>query len=278
MPDAFARLIRKLLNEGQVARSQFSARSLKELRSLFDAGVLAQERSGGGLVVALKKLKALETFYLSRYPSAGKAVGGSPRASAVGTFRNAKRTRRTDMEPVILRAMNPVACSRDGKEYDLLTATRLTGAACLILEPDQFWSFSAKLAVVENLECFLHFEKMSIPADVVLYASGRLSELVLQWLASKALSQCRFIHCGDYDPVGLDEFLRLKAVVGDRASLYIPVNLKDLVSKYGRKELLGDSTAVLNRLRGISDPAVRQVVSILDDTGCGLEQEVLLIE
>jgi hypothetical protein len=277
MPDAFARLIRKLQDEGRVARSQFSARSLKEFRSLFDAGVLCQERSGGGLVVALKKPEALRSFYLSRYPSAGKVLTGSPRASAVGTFRNAKRIRRTNMEPVLLRAMCPAICTRESKDFDLLATTRLTGAACLILEPARFWSFSGKLAIVENLECFLHFEKMSIPADVALYAAGRLSDLALQWLASEDMSECKFIHCGDYDPVGLDEFLRLRNIVGERVALHIPANLSELFSKYGRAELLGDSTAVLKRLRQSPNQAIRRVVSILDDTGCGLEQEVLLL-
>jgi len=277
MPDAFARLIRKLQSEGRVARSLFSDRSIKALRSLFDAGVLARERSGGGMVVVLKKPEALQAFYLNRYPDAGNVLSDSPRAFAVGTFRNAKRTRRTDMEPALLRAMRPVECIREGREYDLLGTTRLAGAACLILKRGRFWSLAGRLAIVENLECFLHFEKMSIHADVVLYAAGRLSDLALQWLASESLSECGFVHCGDYDPVGLDEFLRLKRAVGERADMHIPDNLKELVTKYGRPELLAVSTAVLKRIRATSDPSVRQVVSILDDTGCGLEQEVLLM-
>lgn len=278
MPDAFARLIRRLQADGQVARSQFSGRSLKDLRSLFDAGVLAQERSGGGLVVALKKPESLQAFYASQYPNAGKAVSGPPRSFAVGMLRNAKRARRTDMEPVLLRAMNPVVGSRGAEQCDLLIVTRLTGAACLILEPGRFWSFSAEVAIVENLECFLHFEKMSVQADIALYAAGRLSDLALTWIQSPELSQCRFIHCGDYDPVGLDEFLRLKTVIGERARLHLPANLRELIVKCGRHELLRDSESVLKRLRGTSDPSVRQVVNILDETGCGLEQEVLLMD
>jgi hypothetical protein len=118
---------------------------------------------------------------------------------------------------------------------------------------------------------------MGVAAGVAVYASGRLSDLALQWLGSPELSQCRFIHCGDYDPVGLDEFLRLKKVVGDRARLHIPANLCALIATYGRPELLGDSQGVLKRLRGSADPDVRKVVEILNETGCGLEQEALLI-
>ena len=278
MPDAFARLLRRVLEEGQAPRSQFSARSLRDLRSLFDTGVLSQARSGGGLVVEVRDPATLAAFYRKRYPSDGQTVDGPPRARAVGTLRSAKRVNRTDMEPVLVRALTPVTCNRNGVHCDLHSTTNQTGAACLILETSRFWSLTAHIAVVENLECFLHFEKMGVPAEVALYASGRLSELALQWLGSPELSHCRFTHCGDYDPVGLDEFLRLKKSVGARVRLHIPGNLRHLVTTYGRRELLGDSSAILQRLRGASDHDVRSVVELLDETGCGLEQEVLLVD
>ena len=277
MPDAFARLLRRMMDEGRVPRSQVSERSLRDLRSLFDAGALSQARSGGGLVVEVRAPETLATFYRKRYPSDGKAVGGPPRARAVGLLRNAKRVGRTDMEPVLVRAMEHVVCGRDGVSCDLRAATVQTGAACLVLEAERFWSLATDVAIVENLECFLHFETMRVHATVAVYAAGRLSELVLQWLGSPELAPCRFVHCGDYDPVGLDEFLRLKAVVGARVHLHVPANLRELVATYGRPELLRDSEAILRRLRGSPDPDVRRVVEILDETGCGMDQEALLI-
>ena len=277
MPDAFARLLQRLAREGRAPRSQFSARSLRDLQSLFDSGALRQARSGGGLVVEVRDPETLATFYRKRYPSQGKVVAGPPRARAVGMLRNAKRVGRTDMEPVLVRAMEHVVCSRDGVQCELRAVTVQTGAVCLLLEAGRFWTLSADIAIVENLECFLHFEKMAVSATVALYASGRLSDLALQWLGSPELSQCRFIHCGDYDPVGLDEFLRLQKVVGDRARLHIPVNLRDLATTYGRPELLSDSEAVLTRLRRATDADVLKVVRMLNETGCGLEQEALLL-
>lgn len=276
MPDAFARLLRRMMEEGSAPRSQFSARSLKDLRSLFDVGALSQTRSGGGLVVEVDDPETLATFFRKRYPSDGQTIDAPPRSRAVGMLRNAKRVSRTNMEPVLVRTVNPVVCSRNGLQCDLQAATKQTGAACLILESGRFWSLTAGIAIVENLECFLHFEKMAVTSDVAMYAAGRLSDLALQWIGSAELSQCRFIHCGDYDPVGLDEFLRLKAVVGNRARLHLPENLRDLVAKYGRPDLLGQSKAVLRRLRGVTDPDIKRVVEILHDTGCGLEQEILL--
>jgi hypothetical protein len=277
MPDAFARLLQRLAQEGRVPRSQFSARSLRDLQSLFDSGALRQARSGGGLVVEVKDAETLSAFYRKRYPSEGKEIAGPPRARAVGMLRNAKRVGRTNMEPVLVRALSSAVCSRNGVQSDLQAATNQTGAACLILETGRFWTLAGHVAIVENLECFLHFEQMGVPADLALYAAGRLSDLAFEWIGSPELSQCRFIHCGDYDPVGLDEFLRLKATVGDRARLHVPDNLHDLVAKYGRPDLLRDSQAVLKRLRGGSDPDVATVVRMLDETGYGLEQEALLL-
>lgn len=277
MPDAFARLLRRMMEEGSVPRSQLSARSLKDLRSLVDGGALSQARSGGGLIIEVKNPETLADFYRKRYPSDGKDVTGPPRTRAVGMRRNAKRVGRTNMEPVLVRAINQVLCSRNGTPVNLLEVTRQTGSACLILEQGRFWTMHATIAIVENLECFLHFERMGVAADLAVYAAGRLSELALQWLSSPELAACQFIHCGDYDPVGLDEFLRLKNIVGDRARLHIPSNLRDLVTTYGRPELLRDSEAILKRLRGVSDQNVQKVVQVLDEIGCGLEQEALLI-
>lgn len=277
MPDAFARLLQRLAQEGRAPRSQFSPRSLRHLQSLFDCGALRQARSCGGLVIEVRDAATLAAFYRKRYPSDGQAIAGPPRARAVGMLRNAKRVGRTNMEPVLVRAMSSVACTREGVEYDLRAATIQTGAACLLLEEGQFWTLNADIAVVENLECFLHFERMAVSSDIALYASGRLSELVLKWLASPELSHCRFMHCGDFDPVGLDEFTRIKTRVGERARLHIPRNLRHLIATYGRVDLLRDSAAVLHRLRALSDPDVRSVIEILDETGRGLEQEALLL-
>ncbi|MFO7534866.1 MAG: DUF2220 family protein [Kiritimatiellia bacterium] len=277
MPDAFARLLRRLMADGRIPRSQLSGRSRQELGSLFDAGVLAQARSGGGLVVEVRDPPTLAAFYQKRYPAGDRKMEGPPRALAVGMLRNAKRADRTDLEPVLIRAFTAAEACRGSERINLLAETIRNGCCCLTLEPGRFWTLSGVVAVVENLECFLHFERMKVAADVALYAKGRLSRLALQWLGSPELAACRFIHCGDYDPVGLDEFLRLKNAVADRTNLHVPQDLARLVREHGRPELLADSAAVLRRLRHSDDPDIRTVVHILDETGCGLEQEALLL-
>lgn len=122
MPDAFARLLRRLMENGSAPRSQFSARSLKELSSLFDTGVLSQTRSGGGLVIKAMDVETLATYYQKQYPSHGLIVNGPPRASAVAMLRNAKRVSRTNKDPVLVRAIKPTLCTRGDVQSDLWAA------------------------------------------------------------------------------------------------------------------------------------------------------------
>lgn len=134
------------------------------------------------------------------------------------------------------------------------------------------------MAIVENLEVFWNFEKLKTGAQLAVYAQGRLSGRVLNWLSSPAMAQARIIHCGDYDPVGLDEFLRLKAACPERTELYLPPNLGDLLSRYGKRNLLmGKNAAVLARLRKSQIQDVCRVVELMDRYGVGLEQEILLL-
>jgi hypothetical protein len=156
--------------------------------------------------------------------------------------------------------------------------TELAGVAALCLDGRQ-WEFTGLMAIVENLEVFWNFEKLETGAQLAVYAQGRLSGRILNWLSSPAMAQARIIHCGDYDPVGLDEYLRLKAACPERAKLYLPPSLEALMSRYGKRELLsGSNAAILVRLRKTEDSEVRRVVELIDRYGVGLEQEALLLK
>ncbi len=87
---------------------------------------------------------------------------------------------------------------------------------------------------------------------------------------------CEIVHFGDYDPVGVDEYLRLKKACPGRVEMYVPDDLEALLSQYGKPALLENSKAILSRLRMEQDETARHLVSLMDRYNCGLEQEVLL--
>ena len=177
----------------------------------------------------------------------------------------------------MIRAFNNMVFERKGKTLPAATLTGEYGAAAFLLKEPPFWGCGGTLAVVENLEPFLCFEKMRVAADAAVYAGGRMSARMLAWFASAEMSGCSFVHCGDYDPVGIDEYLRLKEACGARVKLHIPANIEDLFKKYGKRELLMDSEAVLRRLRATKDPDALRIIELMNACNTGLEQEILLL-
>jgi hypothetical protein len=206
-------------------------------------------------------------------------VGGNDlpaRSAAVAGLRDAKRAPRADAEPLLLRGFGGACLHGEHRVLEVAEWTRRAGLAAVRLDAARSWGFSGTVAVVENLEVFLHVERLGLGCDLALYAAGRLSQRVLAWLASPPLSESRFLHCGDYDPVGLDEYLRLANACPGRTRLHLPEGLETLLATYGKPELLRASPAVLARLRRCPDPDVARVVALLDRYGAGLEQEILL--
>lgn len=276
--DALAAKLGLLLELGSLPSSRLTNSDCTRLQSLVDAGVLAIERSGAGKKVAVKNQEALGAFVVKNYPSGleGRQEALAPRSRAVAELRDSKRARETGPLMVLLRGFGNCALRAGEEVLPVAHWTEMAGVAALRLD-DRPWQFSGVLAVVENLEVFWNFEKLETEAQLALYAQGRLSGRILNWLSSPAMAQARILHCGDYDPVGLDEYLRIKAACPGRAELYLPSNLEDLLSRFGKKDLLGSSTAVLARLRTSEDQEVRRVVTLMDRYGMGLEQEVLLL-
>lgn len=276
--DALAEKIGLLRSQGYLASSRLTDRDRRRLQSLFDTGVLIEERSGAGKKVVVKNQATLDAFVQRYYPSGLEGRDGelAPRSRAVAELRDSKKARETGPLVVLLRGFGNCELHAGEEVLPVAHLTELAGVAAVRLD-DRQWRYSGVLVIVENLEAFWNVEKFETGAQLALYAQGRLSSRILSWLSSPLMEQARIIHCGDYDPVGLDEYLRLKAACPARSKLYLPSNLEDLFSRYGKRELLGSSAAVLARLRKTEDHEVRRVVKLMDRYGVGLEQEVLLL-
>jgi hypothetical protein len=276
--DALAEKLFLLVTAGNLAWSRLSDRDRSRLQSLFETEVLAVERSGAGKKVVVKDLKALDAFVQRFYPSGllGRSETLLPKSRAVAELRDSKKAREIGPLMVLLRGFGKCQFRTGEEILEIAQWTELAGVAAVRLDGRE-WEYSGDLAVVENLEVFWNFEKLKSGTQLAIYAQGRLSGRILSWLASPAMMQARIIHCGDYDPVGLDEYLRLKSACGERAALYLPPNLEDLMSRYGKRDLLqGSNASILARLRKTEDQEVHRIVTLIDRYGVGLEQEVLL--
>ncbi|MCX5791428.1 MAG: hypothetical protein NTY45_04300 [Elusimicrobia bacterium] len=278
-PTAIAKLLKKLLTEGAAPLSMFSVSAKDSLSSQFAADILRIERFGAGSRVVVRNKAVLKIFAARLFPSGLEiAPAGMSRATAVGYYRDAKAPGTTVSEPVLLRAFNKAVFERNGEVFPAAEFSLKYGVASFLLAEPPFWGYSGTLAIVENLESFLHFEKMNIAADAAAYAGGKMSGRIIAWFASAEMAKCSFLHCGDYDPVGIAEYLRLKAACGARVKLHIPANIEDLFKKFGKRGLLSDSEAVLRRLRSTKDPDALRIIELMNTCNTGLEQEILLLK
>ena len=268
------RVLLELVAEGSLRASALGRRAESALQPLFDMGALIRVRSGAGWRIAVQNEAALHQYIAARYPAGLEVeLQQLSRAEAVFRRRNAKHGENRVGEPVLIRAFSSASLRMETGSLNVAEWTRQAGVAAFLLQDDIPWDWPVeRVATVENLEPFLQFEHRFPDFDAVIYTAGRMSVRLLNFLAGASFS---IVHFGDYDPVGLQEYLRLSACCPGRATLYVPEDLEALVVKYGRPELLRDSVGVLARLRQATDPAVRRVLTCLEGTGFGLEQEVL---
>jgi hypothetical protein len=278
--DSLARHLTILADSSSLPASSVSKADRQRLRTLFDAGVIEEERSGAGRRLVVTNQTALRAFILSLYPTGLEGFKGDlpSRSRAVAERRDSKKA--IGKRPTILqvRGFNDCIFQKGESRLPVAEWTENAGVASLCLESMAGWQCRGTLGLVENLETFWHIEKIAPFVDLAIYAEGRIGADVLHWLGSPGMIESQAVHFPDYDPVGMDEYLRIKLSCPERSKLFLPADVEKLFSRYGKAKLLQDSSAILARLRKSDDSEVRYVVELMDRFGVGLEQEALLID
>lgn len=272
--DPVARVLLELISRQHITRSAVGARARTALEPLFHTGALKEERSGAGWRICAVNPEAVERFAGAIYPQGLEVAARElDRAGAVAVLRNAKRGVNRSGEPVLIRGFSDAVLESLSGKVDVRGQTSLCGSAVFVLADAPEWRYTGnRVALVENLEPFLRFEECFLDFDAAIYCAGRMSERFLQWLGCQSFE---VVHFGDYDPVGLQEYLRLKKRYGRKASLFVPDNLREMVRRYGKFDLMRDSSGVLASLRKEKEESVAYVLQCLEEFGVGLEQEIL---
>jgi hypothetical protein len=268
-----------LLDTGALPLSGCSRALLQLLQPLLETGVLEEERSGAGRRLRVHNADAARDFFRQRYPEDLVYDGASSRVAAVGRFRDTKALASDLSEMVLARAWNDAAMSRAGLPVPAAAATRDHGVFAFVLRDTASYALQGPCALVENPAVFACVERLSLPAALFLYGRGRASNRLLDWLGAQMSAGFTLLHLPDYDPVGLDEFTRLHARLGDRVQLHQPADLAERFARYSARGLLekGNQRALLARLRQSPLSQVQAVVALIERHNAGLEQEALLL-
>lgn len=279
----------QLRTNGRLRGSQLSRSGMTLLEPLLNSGILNVESSGRGEVILIANQAAFEKWLPTQFPSYADELShpvGANRARSVALRRNSKSGGLGVNRSVLhLRAFggNDTSVTIDDEVLPVENLTARHGiTACMIHDETIIQLPGGVTVLVENLECFLQSELIVPESRVALHSAGRVSDRLVACLARSVLSDSPLWHLPDYDPVGLSDYLRLRAAMGDRVKLYMPANIGELFERFGSRDLIRKkprNRALLEQLNTKTWPcqASAEVFGLIKESGSGLEQESLLL-
>ena len=105
-----------------------------------------------------------------------------------------------------------------------------------------------------------------------------VNEKIISWIKE---SEMDVLFCPDYDPVGLDEYSKIKDSAPQRVRLFMPDSIEDDF-KYSTSELLDKkkNREVLSRLASYQpiDHDFGKVLSLIQQWNAGLMQEIYFVD
>jgi hypothetical protein len=273
--------------EREVSWSSVGSALRQALQPLIEGAVLERRRSGGGERLVVLNPAQFDAWLKKRHPGAAgaSAEGALKRARGLVARRDTKAgDTLVSSSPLLLRAPDETAIEVgvDGNLLEVSALTQVAGAAVILLTDETRLTLPPIVALVENLECFLHIEHVLNPCPLALLSAGRPSERLIACLARSLPEEACLLHMPDYDPVGLDDHLRVKAALGNRVRLHVPHDLARRFETLGNASLLRDkprNQALLVSLaeKPFPDAATRAVFELILRCGAGLEQEALFV-
>ncbi len=271
--------LRNLIERGALPASQCGRAFLDLIAPLFASGAVVEQKSSAGRQFATVNLAVVREFHRQRFPLTDWPLNAGSRIIAVGRFRDSKAMANDTGEIVSFRVWRDDALFKAGKPVSAVSATAMHGVFSFLFADKCAYELRGVCALVENPAMLFAFEQLRLDIPLALYGGGRISGRVGEWLAGQKAAGFRLIHFPDYDPVGMNEHLRLRALLGDRVTLHLPDDLAACFDRFGNSQLVRRraSQALLPKLRSSVVAEVKFVVELMDRYNAGLEQEALLL-
>ena len=176
----------------------------------------------------------------------------------------------------LVNSYSPIQTTLNNK---ILLINSIAGSFQFIYD---FESFSVPeditIVGIENPENFRYINMQKYlfcdvnPLFISRYPQSQNKDLI-KWLQS---IPNHYLHFGDLDFAGIGIYLNeYKKYLGNKATFYVPVNAKDLLEKYGNRELYDNQRDNFDEER-IDEIKLNQLIAIIHESKRGLEQEVFI--
>lgn len=209
-------------------------------------GAVRCQRQGRGDVYQVANQELFHTHLLALFPGLGSEESDIPmRARHIAHARDSKAgAHQHENYYLLLKAIgNDVRWTEAsrGVELPLTQTTRDFGVASLQIDSSDAWRSDNPLWLVENQALFDRTDWLpSGTAATLAYYGGQINTILLNWLSRRPRAG-RVVHFPDYDGVGLGNFARLHAVLGDACEFWLMPDWSTKLARYGSAQLWRDT-------------------------------------
>jgi hypothetical protein len=261
--------------EGSIPSSEARSKEMKnEIDRMVDLGIIEDARVSNGRVFRILSKRMFDVEEKRKWKNGvEKALENYDTKSDYAINSNDSKSGNISYPTIPMRILDCDSISIDGKSLRE-NITDIPGFFSFeILESYlPIIKVNGTLVMIENKESFLFADTYFPNASAVIYYSGRTSKRWEKWLLTNV---SKIIFAPDYDPVGIEEYLRHEAYLQDKIELYMPNNLDELFV-HGKKNLYSDQYHILIRLSNKQNsPDTEKVLDLIRNHKKGVEQEVI---
>jgi hypothetical protein len=274
--------LRKLHARTPLPASQLTAAQRRELdRFARQTGAVSCQRQGRGDCYLVANPVLFITHLTSLSPGLAMTVDNPvpPRARHIADARDSKAgVHRHPHYYLLLKAVGEELVWREANrsiELPLGHATRHFGAATLAIDANDAWSSDYDLWLVENQALFDRTDWLPIDTGAtVAYYGGQINGILLNWLGSRRRAR-RVMHFPDYDGVGLANFSRLHALLGDACQFWLMPDWAQKLDQYGSTQLWRDTMRDFSAASPLLPDYLTPLAEQMRQSGRALEQEAV---
>ena len=268
------KILKKILDDGYITGSKIPKSTKSSVDQLVAINALELNILKRGSRYSIGNQEIFQAEISARYPEGLESVinfnSHSSRHLGVKSLKDAKLSRKK-YATVQMFVNSPSEVFLNGNSIpdgiESFSLSVLVDSLCK-------WEIYGDIILIENQEPYLRSQSLFSGASAIICYNGRVNEKISEWINE---SNMNVTICPDYDPVGLDEYCKLKSKIGERLTLFLPETITEDF-KYSTSQLL-DKTKnreVLVRIandKNLDMDAIK-VLKLIQKWNAGLMQEL----
>lgn len=271
---SLAKILKKILDEGYITGSKIPKSVQSSVNQLVAINALDMNILKRGSRYSIGNEEIFQAEISARYPEGLESVinfnSQSSRHLGVKSLKDAKLSRKK-YATVQMFVNSPSEVFLNGNSIpdgiESFSLSVLVDSLCK-------WEINGDIILIENQEPYLRSHSLFSGASAIICYNGRVNEKISELINE---SNMNVTICPDYDPVGLDEYCKLKSKIGERLTLFLPETITEDF-KYSTSQLLDKkkNREVLVRIandKNLDMDAIK-VLKLIQKWNAGLMQEL----